>query len=161
MDFYHASPKPIDHFGPEHFSKSHFGTDVSSREHFGTLALRTFRQMDFSTPDRFDMGNFRHGEFLARGIFGTRTFRHRDISAPERFGTWIFWHLAKQCGHFGTDISAPGPKCPCAEMSPCRDAPVPKNPSAEKSPCRNVPVLKCPSAGMSAALNGARAEIFP
>ena len=64
-------------------------------------------QMDFSTPERFDMGNFWHEEFSSRGIFGTWTFRHRDISAPEHFGTWIFWHLAKQYGRFGTDILAP------------------------------------------------------
>ena len=116
-------------------------------------ALRTFRQMDISTLERFGMGNFRHGEF----------------SAPEHFGTWIFWHLAKQYGRFGTDISAPVllcrnvhvPKCPRAEMFLCQKFLGPKSPCAEKSPCRNVPVLKCPSAGTSAAPNGARAEMFP
>ena len=98
-------------------------------------ALRTFRQMDFSTPEHFDMGYFRQGEFSAWGIFGTWTFRHRDISAPEHFGTWIFWHLAKQYGRFGTDISAPVllcrnvhvPKCPRAEMFLCRKFLVSKN----------------------------------
>ena len=39
--------------------------------HMHRSSLWTFRQMDFSTPEHFDMGNFRHGEFSAQGIFGT------------------------------------------------------------------------------------------
>ena len=93
----------------------------------------------------------------------------RDIWAPEHLGTWIFWHLAKQYGRFGTDISAPVllyqnvhvPKCPCAKMFLCQNVPVPKIPCAEKSPCQNFPVLKLyPSARTSTAPNGAHAEIF-
>ena len=33
---------------------------------------------------------FHHGDFLARGYFGTRTFRHGYFSA-----TWTFWHGVK------------------------------------------------------------------
>ena len=104
---------------------------------------------------------------LGQGIFGTTLAR--NMLGPENFGTWIFWHLAKQYGRFGTDISAPVllcrnvhvPKSPRAEMFLCQKFLGPKSPCAEKSPCRNVPVLKCPSAGTSAAPNGARAEMFP
>ena len=92
----------------------------------------------------------------------------QDILAPEHFSTWIFWHLAKQYGRFGTDILAPVLlcrnvhvlKCPRAEMFLCRKFLVPKSPCARKSPCWNVPVLKCPSAGTSAAWNGACAKMF-
>ena len=123
---------------------------------------------------------FHHGNILAHaplgavdvpadGHFNTGTFQRGDISAPEHFGTWIFGHLSKQYGRFGTDISAPMllcrnvhvPKCPRAEMFLCRKFLVPKSPHAKKFPCRNVPVLKCPSAETSAAPNGAHAEMFP
>ena len=100
---------------------------------------------------------FHHGNISAHAPFcaadGTRNFRHLHISAHGYFGTL----------QSNMDISAQTFRhlCYCAEMSMCRNVPVPKSPRAEKSPCRNVPVLKCPSAGMSAALNGACAEMFP
>ena len=52
--------------------------------------------MDVSTQGLFSTGTFWHKEFSAR-----------DILAPEHLGTWIFGHLAKQNGRFGTDILAP------------------------------------------------------
>ena len=53
-----------------------------------------------------DTRNFRHWDILAEEIFGAMDVSARDILAPEHFGTWIFWHLAKQYGHFGIDILA-------------------------------------------------------
>ena len=44
---------------------------------------------------------------------------------------------------------------------PCQQVPVSKIPCAKEAPCRNVPVLKHQSAEMSAAPNGAHAEMFP
>ena len=80
----------------------------------------------FCLCGRFDTGTLLHGDFMARGLFGTgtfftRIFRHRDILVP-----WTFWHgdivalgnfgkrICWQCGHFGMrtlwhwDISAQG-----------------------------------------------------
>ena len=143
----------IDHFGTEHFGKSHFGTDVSSREHFGTCTVRRC------------------------GRSGRWMFQHGNVSTWGFFGMRNFWHEVPKCLFPNVNISLQGakismckmfrcrnipvPKCSCAENSSCRKVPVPKSPHVEKSPCRNVPVLKCPSAGMSAAPNGARAEMFP
>ena len=132
-------------------------------------ALRTFRQMDVSTRERFNMGTFRHGEFSARGIFGTGTFRHGDISAHGHFGTVAQVpkclcrnvYIALQGAKISMCRNVQVPKYPCAEMFLCQKFLVPKIPRAEKSPCRNVPVLKHPSAGTSAAPNGACAEMFP
>jgi hypothetical protein len=57
--------------------------NISSHAPFCTTA---FRQMDFSTPERFDMGNFSHEEFSAPEHFSTGIFRHlnmnMDILAP-------------------------------------------------------------------------------
>ena len=138
--------RPFRHgtFRQESFRHGCFITGTFRHMHHS--ALRTFRQMDFSTPERFNMGNFRHGEFSARGIFCTWSFRHRDISAPEPFGTWIFWHLANQYGRFGTDILAlvllcrnvHMPKCSHSEMFLCRKILVTKIPHVEMLPCWNV-----------------------
>ena len=125
-------------------------------------ALRTFRQMDVSTLECFDMGTFRHGEFSALHL--------------------VIWqiHLCS-CKSFAKIVPIPKnyilapvllcrnvhlPKCPRAEMFLCQKFLVPKIPCAENFSCRkilvpkNVPVLKRPSAGMRAASNGARAEMF-
>ena len=98
-------------------------------------ALQTYQHMDISSP-----WNFRHEDISAPGIFGTIdmgyfgtwTFRHVDILAPCK-GIWTFWHR-----HFST--CATMPKCPCAEMSLCRNIH-----GAKKSLCQNVPVPKSPS----------------
>ena len=94
----------------------------------------------------------------------------RDILAPEHLGTLIFWHLAKQYGHFGTDISAPVLlyqnvhvlKCPCAQMFLGQKFLVPKIPRAEN---RKIPMLNRSRVEMSIcqkihSANGARAEMF-
>ena len=137
--------------------------------HVHHWALKRLWQLDISTRERFAMGTFQHGKFSAQGIFTAVDISAQDILAPENLGTWIFWHLAKQYGRFGTDILAPVllcrnvhvPKCPRAELFLCRTFLLPKIPRAKKSPCLNVTVLKRPSAGRSAAPNGARAEMFP
>ena len=99
-------------------------------------ALRTFRQMDFSTLERFDMGYFRHREFSALGIFGTWTFWHIDILAPCK-AIWTFRHLcyyAKMSMCRNVHV----PKCPLAEMFLCRKVLMPKSPNVEMFPCWNV-----------------------
>jgi hypothetical protein len=63
--------------------------------------------MVISYPWTFRHKNFSQGDILAQGFFGTMDVLARDISALEHFGTWIFWHLAKQYGRFGTDILPP------------------------------------------------------
>ena len=128
------------------------------------LALRTFWHMDVSTWECFNMRSFQ-----AQGIFNMRNLRLRNISAQGHFSTRMFWWLANQYGHFGTEISVPVllcqdvhvPKSPCAEMFLGRKLLTPKIPLAKKSLCRNVPVLKSLSAGMSAVTNGAHAKMFP
>ena len=55
----------------------------------GTLS----RPANVPLDGHFNTGTFQHGDISAR-----------DISAPEHFGTWIFWHLAKEYGHFDTEI---------------------------------------------------------
>jgi hypothetical protein len=97
------------HFGTWQFGKRHFSMNISSPRHFGRCMFRPCEH-----------GHFVSMDVSTQGLFGT------DISAPEHFGTWIFWHLAKQYGHFSPDIFAPAhlrycAKCPCAEMSPCRN----------------------------------------
>ena len=93
-----------------HFGKRHFGTDISSPGHFGTCMFRPCGRTGtwtFCLHGHFDTRTFRHGDILAQGIFSTMDISARDILAPEHFGTWIFGHLAKQYGRFGTDILAP------------------------------------------------------
>ena len=123
--------------------------------HMPCSALRTFRQINFSTPERFDMGHFRHGEFW-----------HEEFSAPEHFGTGIFRHLNISAhGYFGTlqsnmDVSAQTFRhlCYCAEMSMCRNVPVPKCSCAENSSCRKVTMSKCSRVEMSICRNVCSAE---
>ena len=138
---------PINHFGMEHFGKSPFGTNVSSQEYFGTHTnwrcgrsdRWTFQHRNVSTWGIFGMGNFRHKEFLAPEHFGTGIFRHLNISEQGYFGKAI-WTV--QHRHFGTCATVP--KCPCAEISPCRNVSVPKNPHAEKSSWRKVLMPQSP-----------------
>jgi hypothetical protein len=56
--------------------------------HMHHSALWTFRQMDVSTWERFNVGTFWHREFSARGIFGTGIFWQRDILA-----SWMFRYI--------------------------------------------------------------------
>ena len=116
--------------GLETFRHRHFITKMF--QHVQVLVLRTYRQIDISSP-----WTFRHMDILAQGIFGTIDVSAWDISAPEHFGTQIFWHLAMQYG-----------QCYCAKISMCQNIPVlkcpraktsmvPKNPYAVKSSCRN------------------------
>ena len=125
-------PWPTHHFRTELFGQSfrHGCFIMETIRHVHPLALRTFRQMDISTRESFDLGNFRQGEFSAQGIFGTMDISARDISAPEHFSTWIFWLLAKQYGCFGIDILAP------VLLSMCRNVPMPKCSCAKNSLCR-------------------------
>ena len=114
--------------------------------HVHTSALLIYRHMDILSP-----WTFQHKNFLAQ-----------DILAPENFGTWIFWHLAKQYGRFGTDILAPVllcrnvhmPKCPRAETSM-----VTKNHCAKNYLCQKVLVPKCPCARTPTGLKRARAKM--
>ena len=121
--------------------------------------------MVISSPWTFRHKNFSQGDILAQGFFGTMDVLARDISALEHFGTWIFWHLAKQYGRFGTDILPPVLLCWNVNVPKCPRAMVTKNPCAKKSlyrnvhrdkmsmnrntymaatcMCRNVPVMKC------------------
>ena len=99
--------------------------------------LRTFWQMDVSTQERFKMGTFWHGGFLAWGIFSTMDILARYIWAPENF------------------------ICPCAKTNSYQNVPVPKIPCAEKFLCQNSPVLKRPSARMSAAPISMCVEMLP
>ena len=66
-------------FRQESFRHGYFITGTFRHVH--NSALQTFWQMDISTRQHFDMGTFRHEEFLAQEHFGTGTFRHMDISA--------------------------------------------------------------------------------
>ena len=93
---------------------------------------------------------FWHKDFLARGHFGTRyfgtwTFRHMDIWAPCK-AIWTFWHR-----HFGTCATVP--KCPCAEMSSCRNIH-----GAQKSLCQKVRMMKSPWTKMPMCRNAYRAK---
>ena len=100
------------------------------------LALQTLWQMDVSTQERFNIGNFWHREFLAQGIFGTGTFRHLNISAHGYFGTL----------QSNMDVSAQTLRhlCYCAEMSMFQNIPVPKCSCAKNSSCRKDPMRKSP-----------------
>ena len=122
----------------------------------------------FHLHGRFDTRTFQHGGILAQGIFGAMDVSARDILASKCFGTLIFWHLAKQFGHFlhrhfGTCATVP--KCPCAEMSPhqnvhgakkflCRKVSVPKSPCNETST-----EMKCPCAKTNTGPQPACAEM--
>ena len=68
-----------------------------------------------------------------------------DILAPCK-AIWTFQHR-----NFGNCATVR--KCPCAEMSPCRNVPVPKSPRAEKSLCQKVPMSKCSGVEMSICQN--------
>ena len=104
-------------FRQETFRHGHFITGAFWHVHVS--ALQTYQHMDILSP-----WTFRRKDFFAWGHFGTMGVSAQDISAPEHLGTWIFWHLAKQYGHFGTDIWAPVLLCrnvhvlkyPCAEI---------------------------------------------
>ena len=107
--------------------------------HHGNISAHApFGTADVPADGLFNTGTFRHGEFSAQGIFGTRNFRHRDISAPEHFSTWIFWHLAKEYGHFGRHLGtcATVLKHPPADM--CRKFLMRKTPHVKTFPCWNV-----------------------
>ena len=119
------------------------------------ISKQTFHHWDISACSCFGLA-----DALAHGHFGTRNFLHhgclaRDMSAPEHFGTWIFWHLAKQYGHFGTDILAPWHLCYCAKMSFFQNVPTPKSPCTKTSmekicPCAGTPTEpECPGDEMS------------
>ena len=92
-----------------------------------------FVAADVPADGFFNTGTFQHGEFSAQGIFGTQNFQHLNISAQGYFGAWIFRHMdiSAPCKaiwtfrqwHFGTCGNVP--KCPCAEMSSCRNVPPP------------------------------------
>ena len=126
---YYVAYRPFRHgtFWQESFRHGCFITGTF--RHMHCSALRTFQQMDFSTPERFDMGNF-----------GMGNFRHEEFSAPEHFGTGIFRHLNISAqGYFGTlqsnmDVLAQTFRdlCYCAKMTMCRNVPVPKIPRAAK-----------------------------
>ena len=142
--------RPFRHgtFWQESFPHGCFITGTFRHVHHS--ALQTFRQMDISTWEHFDMGTFRHEDFSARGRFGTGTFWHGDISAH---------------GHFGTVAQVP--KCLCqnvhialqgAKISLCRNVQVPKIPHAENSPCRKFPMSKCSGVEMSICRNVRSAE---
>ena len=62
--------------------------------HGKILACAPFGAVD--VPADFNMGMFRHGDFLARGLFSTGTFRHMNISA-----SWMFRDISS-CAHFDT-----------------------------------------------------------
>ena len=113
----------------------------------------TFRQKDFSARGYFGTRNFQHHGRFSTGYFSTCTFRHMDILAPCK-AIWMFRHR-----HFGTCANVR--KCPCVEMSPCRNVHC-----TEKYLCQKVPVLKspctetsmemkCPCAGMPTGLKRA------
>ena len=86
--------------------------------HFGTCKFQPCGRTctwKFRFHGRFDTRTFRHREILVQWIFGTMNVSARDISATEHFGTWMFWHLGKQNGHFSTCATVL--KCPCNETS--------------------------------------------
>jgi hypothetical protein len=140
-------PWPTHHFRTELFGQSfrHGCFIMETIRHVHPLALRTFRQMDISTRESFDLGNFRQGEFSAQGIFGTMDISARDILVLEKIwhmdilapckSIWMFWHR-----HFDTCVSVP--KCPCAEMFLCRNVHMPKIYHAKNSSHQKLPMLK-------------------
>ena len=91
------------------------------------------------------------------------TILAQDILAPEHFSTWIFWHLAKQYGRFGTHFGtcANVPKRPPSDMFRGRKSLMPNIPCAKNFPCPNIPVLQRQLDGTSAAPNGACDNMFP
>jgi hypothetical protein len=57
------------------------------------LTLRTFRQMDNSTRESFNMGTFWHVDFSAQEHFGTRIFWHLGFSVTFRHVHILTWGL--------------------------------------------------------------------
>ena len=113
--------------------------DISSPGHFSTCMFWPWGHTGtwtFRLHGHFDR-TFQHRDILAQGIFGAMDISAWDISVSEQFSTWIFWHLAKQYGRFGTCRNVHG-----AEKSLCQKVPMPK------SFCTKMSTeMKCPCAG--------------
>ena len=135
--------------------------------HHGNIsACAPYGHADVPTDGHFNMGTFWHGDFSAWGILDTMDISAHDILAREHFCTWTFLHmdilaLCKAIWtfwhrHFGTCATVP--KCPCAEMSPCRNFPVLKISCAENSSCWKVPMSKCQQRRMVHLLKCSRDE---
>ena len=110
------------------------------------ISAWTFHHGNISAHAPFGAADIPADGLLPQECFDMRNFRHREFSAQ-----WTFQHR-----HFGT--CAIVPKCPCAEMSPCRNVPVPKIPCAKKSLCQKVPMSKCSRVELSICRNVCSAE---